>query len=912
MTPRMDRLERPSHLSRGMLAGVLGLLLALLPAVASHELEKPAPAALRKAGAAGGFAGQRPRGLLDAKRAGSAARKERAASASRKSPEKAAGAGGGACPEGCLAGAIACGETRSGNLPAAPLPACRSETGGALVLWSFELPEQLQVTVSLTSAEFDSYLFLFDASCRRIASNDDCPGRGLNSCLEFNLDPGAYLLGVSSYESGESGAYTLSLACSSFNFCRECPPLTIECNSSRSGALSFQDCRLPLDSSFIDLYRFELERPGPVTIRQRSASFDSFLFLFDSRCNVIARNDDCPGGGLNSCITRRLEAGTYHIGANSLEPGETGPYTIELACADTRFCNDCEAGRIACGERREGTLPASGCKLEGGAAAALWRLDVEATINLRASLRSQAFEPALRLFDEACQPIALGDTESCDPSEPGAACLFLTLAPGVYHLGASSRDPGQSGDYALEIECSDFDPCSDCRVGDIACGESVAGELAAGDCSLDDGSFFEVWSLRLEAPQEVDIRLSSSAFDTFLFLADAGCSVIDFNDDAEGTNSRLVVNLPPGEYSIVANSFSKRETGGYSLEVRCGEITFCRDCRIGAVLCNEPLDGRFPQSRCQLDGIAIDLYTFQLPRAGTVDLRLRAAGFDPFLLFFDSSCIVTAFNDDCTEGDFTLSCLTLELEAGEYHAGVSSYSAGESGEFTLEVACQGVVLCDDCLAGAIACGETAGGSLSASACRRASGSAVEYWRLELAEESSVTIRMASSDIDPYLIVQDASCREVAANDDCDATTLDACLQLTLGSGVWFIGASSAFPGEVGPYSLTVDGCGRLGGGRQVPGDCNQDGRTDLEDAVCIVGVLFLGKPALFPCGDGRPRHEANIALIDWQADGRVDISDAVALLTALFSSGPGHSLAPAGGQACVPIAGCPDQAGCRR
>ncbi len=103
------------------------------------------------------------------------------------------------------------------------------------------------------------------------------------------------------------------------------------------------------------------------------------------------------------------------------------------------------------------------------------------------------------------------------------------------------------------------------------------------------------------------------------------------------------------------------------------------------------------------------------------------------------------------------------------------------------------------------------------------------------------------------------------------------------------------------------------GGRQIPGNCNQDGILDLSDALCIFGVLFLGQPAKFPCGDGTAIHAANLALLDWQPDGQVDISDGVALLQFLFLGGPAHPLAIPGNPTagCIAIPNCPKTENCQ-
>jgi hypothetical protein len=97
-----------------------------------------------------------------------------------------------------------------------------------------------------------------------------------------------------------------------------------------------------------------------------------------------------------------------------------------------------------------------------------------------------------------------------------------------------------------------------------------------------------------------------------------------------------------------------------------------------------------------------------------------------------------------------------------------------------------------------------------------------------------------------------------------------------------------------------DACERAGGG-QLPGDCNQDRRVDLSDAVCLFGFLFLGVGERLPCGDGTPRDPANLALLDWNGDGRIDLSDGISELLFLFQGGRPH----ARGSSCIATAGCP-------
>jgi len=89
------------------------------------------------------------------------------------------------------------------------------------------------------------------------------------------------------------------------------------------------------------------------------------------------------------------------------------------------------------------------------------------------------------------------------------------------------------------------------------------------------------------------------------------------------------------------------------------------------------------------------------------------------------------------------------------------------------------------------------------------------------------------------------------------------------------------------------------GGRQVPGDCNQDGALDVSDGICVLGLLF-GGGTQSPCGEGALNDAANVLLLDANGDARLDLSDAVRLFGYLFLGG----LPPVLGTECVVIDAC--------
>jgi hypothetical protein len=88
------------------------------------------------------------------------------------------------------------------------------------------------------------------------------------------------------------------------------------------------------------------------------------------------------------------------------------------------------------------------------------------------------------------------------------------------------------------------------------------------------------------------------------------------------------------------------------------------------------------------------------------------------------------------------------------------------------------------------------------------------------------------------------------------------------------------PGRAYPFTMGVDSqvSAPVASGRQRPGDCNQDGQTDISDAICILGHLFIGSPRTVPCDGGTVQDAGNFALLNFNGSGGIDISDAVALL----------------------------------
>jgi pre-peptidase len=92
---------------------------------------------------------------------------------------------------------------------------CRLDDGSYLDLVQFAGIAGQTVTIDMTSAAFDTYLYLLDPTPVAVASNDDVTG-STNSRIVFTLTrSGTWTIGATSLGANQFGAYSLAIQCAS-------------------------------------------------------------------------------------------------------------------------------------------------------------------------------------------------------------------------------------------------------------------------------------------------------------------------------------------------------------------------------------------------------------------------------------------------------------------------------------------------------------------------------------------------------------------------------------------------------------------------------------------------------------------------------------------------------------------------
>jgi hypothetical protein len=129
---------------------------------------------------------------------------------------------------------------------------------------------------------------------------------------------------------------------------------------------------------------------------------------------------------------------------------------------------------------------------------------------------------------------------------------------GTYEVTVTSYEGGETGRYALEVTSDD-----------TGRGQVANGNLSRNDTKLENGEYYDTYTIQGVAGQRLEIRLASDDFNTYLMLEQPDGSVLQ-NDDvySSSTNSALRAVIPAGgEYLVHVTSYAPNETGDYRLVI---------------------------------------------------------------------------------------------------------------------------------------------------------------------------------------------------------------------------------------------------------------------------------------------------------------------------------------------------------
>lgn len=708
-----------------------------------------------------------------------------------------------------VVGAVGVGGTVNGTLTTADCLDSEYYVHG----WTLDLAAQDTVQIDLESVDFDGFLYLLDTAGEVIAQDDDS-GVGTDAALTADLAAGSYYVMASTALAFETGAYALTVApgvietvpCSTDE---QFVVGTIGVNSTTGGTLESADCAFD-DGTLAEAWELELLATTSLRFDLTSVDFNPYLILTHADGSFIAGNED-GGTGTDAMIARTLEAGTYRIFVNTSAAGEAGLYDLSVTQAEVgpscTTIGEFFEGNVAAGEMVGGTLTTTDC-LDDNWYTESWTLQVSGNDTLRIDLASIDFDAYLLVMDDTMGLVAT-DNNSAGGTD---ARLTLGLAPGTYHVLASTLEPYATGSYTLSVMAlrGAGSPCTSAdhyRVGAIGLNTTEPGSLGSEDCQLDDGSYIEAWELNLAVETGVRIDLTSTAFDPYLILTDGNGVEIAANDDTgAGLDSRIDRLLPAGTYYLYVNTLPG---GAGAYQITATEAAVGPSCSAlseflqGSVNVGASVSTSLTTSDCLNDNWYTQAWTLDLATADTVQFGMFSSDFQSLVYAINSAGEVVGYG--FAEAAGGTAAFTADMPAGTYHVLTTSNLPYETGSYTLDVLAGSIAPCStigDYLVGSVTLNTSHSGTLDTWDCQLDDGSYAEIWELQLDSQMQVVIDLTSSEFDTYLRLWDASGALITYNDD-GGEGYNSRITLTLSAGTYYVVAETFSAGATGAYQIRV-------------------------------------------------------------------------------------------------------------
>jgi hypothetical protein len=314
----------------------------------------------------------------------------------------------------------------------------------------------------MSSATFDTYLYLTDASGQVLLEDDD-GGGGTNSRIPSTsgsftlLGTGAYTIEATSFgvfAIGEVGNYDLNIALNGSSPPPVCTAIAI--GQTITGSLAATDPQSPYrPGRHANCFTLTAAGGDSAIISMNSPAIDAFLYLI-SPANEVLTSDDDSGGGTNARIPSLGSfvfpaAGIYTIEATSYAAGETGGYTLAVAPGvNVAGCTTISYGKIINGSLKT-TDPHS--LFDATVYADCYAFAGNAGDQIVISLTSNAFDAYLRVIDASTTIIAFNDDASSGvlPNPTDSQITFTLPATSVYRIEATSRTAAATGAYTLSL-----------------------------------------------------------------------------------------------------------------------------------------------------------------------------------------------------------------------------------------------------------------------------------------------------------------------------------------------------------------------------------------------------------------------------------------------------------------------------
>jgi len=538
------------------------------------------------------------------------------------------------------------------------------------------------------SKKLDTFLVV-KAPSGTVYENDDAGSSNVSAIDMFAEERGTWIVYASSYGSAQKGKYNIRISKAEGDGTAPSPgPQSqgagpqlsqISMGQSTTGRLEAGDAQLD-NGEWFDAYEVQLQAGQQVAVEMSSDGLDTYVGT-RSPSGEVNSNDDFEGSRTRSRIEWTVEeTGTWVMLATTYAADESGSYTLLVEPFSAGSDNGGSVPASDGAERWSGTLGedddsviSSGEWMDPifvtGQAGERWIID----------LRSSSFDPFLVLRTPEDEQIINDDFEGANDR---SLIDFTLPVSGDYIIGVTTYRAGESGSYDVSLRKVGSDEAPE------NAGNSYEGNLGAGDEQLDNGEWYETYTINGLPGQNLQVEMRGS-FDTYLGIIGPGDFKEENDDGPDGSGHSLIETVLPeaGEYTIIATSYAADQGGDFSVELTAGQASQeeagQRD--VFALSSGSATTGTLSDGDMTLEaGEYSDVYVFDAIAGQGIVASVASTDFDPYmaLMFPDESLVQ---NDDWESSSQLSRIEVVAPTTGRYRLMATSYRPAATGSYQVQV-----------------------------------------------------------------------------------------------------------------------------------------------------------------------------------------------------------------------------------
>jgi hypothetical protein len=665
---------------------------------------------------------------------------------------------------------------------------CRLGNGTPYAPYRLDLPIRGQIQMDMTG-DAGLALILRDSSGARVDS-----GTSIHRALEAG-NYTVLVIGrpVNGSAPGQTGAYSVKtnftaepgMLCSGF--------ANIGLNQTVAATFPSAGCTAP-DGSPYEAYSVTTWGAGTLTVTATSSDFTPVLTVRGADGSALTPTDSTLNAALSAdseyviVVSSADLMGAYQI-TTAFTPADAETCRASKTLTDTLTDNAAitTASCFVTGLPGQGSMGGSGDQSYYN----YYNLNVTTPGLVDLSAVSADFTATLYLLDAAGNVLAWNSGAGVEHAADGydqnlavTSGIRIPLGPGNYTVQLFSDVPS-GGNYSLHYVFTPGPP-QPCSAAAMAPGDAPTGQVSEAGCLTSIG-WGDLYTLTLPAAGTLTLDLSSNEFDPALAIRDAQDNLVVANVDVGGVTNgvkgaHITADLPAGAYTVVAAA--NQGNGHYQLSSQFAAHNIPDCAYVQPLDINGGYIQRLGPGSCRgANGQPVDYYQFTLPSGGVVAAVMTSSEVDGYLTLLDSSGKPLRSDDNSYTGTDPL--IVQFLPAGTYKLAARDAGSTAGGLYEVDVRTSSGPRPPFCAPkSTVPLGSTVTGTIDFGGCQYADATFADVYQINLTSDTTIDLRLNSSDFDAYLVILDAKGNVVDQDDDSGGDT-NARVTRLLGAGTYY-------------------------------------------------------------------------------------------------------------------------------